>query len=645
MQIEDSNSLIRRAPELGHGLLHAIGIGNGEVEKLDETPPSWVRFIAGALGFFSSLLSLVLPAIVLLIIDRLIPADNHSSLWLLGALGVGIILSVCLIDLMRMRALESYVTNVRGLVLYQDSCFALFWVFCIAFIHPILPLIPLFVAIFLAILWAVRKPRKAALVSQTRQQDLDPIIIDTVGLGAAYIQKTANGEISGDLQPDFQTVGQSTWLNLIQFLSALFSIIAGAWLHIGGALSLGTMVAFIFVNQTIVSVFVRNYQVQSLRASRPNLSLLQQSDTQERRYKSKPGNNTDEMTLLSLDKVEDFGFAPFSADLFQGLCLAIIGPSGSGKSELLRAIATGQFFEGKMSYRDQNWGRNHGRLPAISYAPPTPVVLNGTIVENVTCFDPKARALDAIELVRKLDPYEDVFKEIDLLNESASSSFSAQGQILSLARAFYRDKEIIILDTPETYLDKASRAALMSLILKAKTEGKIVILSTDDEYLMSVADEVAKLERGEVTDRGPMDEVLARYHQRWVRVSFCPTKRDAFRLSLWLEGQFPASMSQDLKERVKQTAQDMLFLAPRDKFLDAESEVLIDLRINQTEVFVTMHDKGDLLVSEQLSGEKRHEIERVEDATDGFEQTLREGYRQMAARFHVDRMSPVQEVA
>ncbi|PIB23185.1 hypothetical protein BFP76_09200 [Amylibacter kogurei] len=645
MQIDDSNSLIKRAPELGQGLLHAIGIGNGEVKKLDETPPSWVRFIAGALGFFSSLLSLVLPAIVLLIVDRLIPADNQSSLSLLAALGVGIILSVCLIDLMRMRALENYFTNVRGLVLYQDSCFALFWVFCIAFIHPVLPLIPISVAMCLALLWTMRKPRKSSLVSQTRQQDLDPIIIDTVGLGPAYIQKTANGEIAGDLQPDFQTVGQSTWLNLVQLLSALLSVIAGAWLHIGGLLTLGTMIAFIFLNQTIVSVFIRNYQVQSLRASRPNLSLLHQSATHDQRLTGGRGSETDTMTMLSLDKIEDFGFAPFSADLFQGLCLTVIGPSGSGKSELLRAIATGQFFEGKMSYKDQNWGRNHGRLPAISYAPPTPVVLNGTIVENVTCFDPKARALDAIELVRKLDPYEDVFKEIDLLNEAANSSFSAQGQILSLARAFYRDKEIIILDTPETYLDKASRAALMALILKAKTEGKIVILSTDDEYLMSVADEVVKLERGEVTDRGPMDEVLARYHQRWVRVSFCPTKRDAFRLSLWLEGQFPMSMSQELKDRVKQTAQDMLFLAPRDKFLDAESEVLIDLRMNQSEVFITMHDKGDLLLSEQLTGEKRHEIERVENATDGFEQTLREGYRQMAARFHVDRVSPTKEVA
>jgi len=575
------------------------------LKKGEEYPPNWVRFVAGALGFFSSLLALGVPAIALLIVDRLIPAGNSTSLLTLLGLGLGTAISVCLIDLMRMRALESYFTNVRGLVLYQDSCFAVFWMVTLAFISPFLPLISIAVALCLFAVWKLRKNRSLDGADDSPNSRLDPNLMDSVGLGPAYLQQASQGKVHLEGQPDFQTVGQTSWLNFLQLATAVLSICVTAWLHIGGAISLGTMFAAVFLTQYITNVFVKFYQVQVLKPVQPDLSFI-----------------------------DSF---PFSAELFQGLCLTLIGPSGSGKSKILRSVATGQFFEGKIVYKGQNWGRNHGRLKHASYAPSRPVTLSGSVVENVTCFDPTARPLPAIELLRKLDPFEDVFGDKDLLNEGVDTSNAAQSQIVSLARAFWLQSEIIILDKPETYIDKASKSALMALILKAKTEGKIVILSTDDEYLMSVADEVVKLERGEVADRGPMGEVLERFHQRWVRVSFLPTKREAFRLSLWLEAQFPRGMSEELKSRVKQAAQDMLFFAPRDQAMGDHEEILFDVRMNPTEVFITMHDRGDVLSGEQLSSDEQTEYDRVISQSDGFDQTLREGYRQLAVRFSKDR--------
>lgn len=623
------------ASELRKTWENYIAKSDKHLRKATDHPPSWVRFVAGALGFFSSLLALGIPAITLLILDRLIPSGNVTSLWALAALGVGTAISVCLIDLMRMRALENYFTNVRGLVLYQDSCFAFFWLAVLSFLSPYLPLISLGVATVLFMVWRFRKPHQIKTKKVSIGSDADPLLADAVGLGPAYLQQAAEGKIHLEDQPDFQTVGQTTWLNLIQLLSAVASIVLAAWLHISGSISLGTMIAVIFLHQYITSVFVKFYQVQALKPAKPDLSFMHKVESSARR-KVAPSADAG-MALLSISEIENFGFAPFSADLFQGLCLALIGPSGSGKSEILRAIATGQFFEGKITFKDQNWGRNHGRLTSLSYAATPPIVLQGTVVENVTCFDPQATALPAIDLLRKLDPFEDVFRDKDFINDSVDEGNAAQSQVASLARAFWMDSEIIVLDTPESYLDKASRSALMALILKAKTEGKIVVLATDDDYLMSVADEVVKLERGEVTDRGPMDEVLGRYHQRWVRVSFLPTKREAFRLSLWLEAQFPRGMDEALKTRVKQTAQDMLFFAPRDQSIGNNEEILFDVRMSPHEVFITMHDRGDVLSSEHLSEEENTEYNRVIGQSDGFEQTLREGYRQLAVRFSEDR--------
>ncbi len=605
------------------------------LRKATDHPPSWVRFVAGSLGFFSSLLALGVPAITLLIVDRLIPSGNSASLLALAGLGAGTALSVCLIDLMRMRALETYFTNVRGLVLYQDSCFAVFWMMILAFLSPLLPLITAVVGMILFLVWRFRKPHQIRQGKAGSTVYADPLLADAMGLGPAYLQQAAEGKIYMEDQPDFQTIGQTSWMNFLQLITAVSSIVVTAWLHIGGSLSLGSMFAAIFVNQYIAGVFVKFYQVQVLKPAKPDLSFMHLIENGEGRQPVPVSD--DSMELLSLTEIEDFGFAPFSADLFQGLCLALIGPSGSGKSKILRAISTGQFYEGKITFRGKNWGRNHERLPSLSYTTVPPIALQGSVVENVTCFDPKATALPAIELLRKLDPFEDVFRDKDFINDSIDDDNAAQSQIVSLARAFWLDSEIIVLDQPETYLDQASRSALMALILRAKTEGKIVVLATDDDYLMSVADEVVKLERGEVTDRGPMDEVLGRHRQRWVRVSFFPNKREAFRLSLWLEAQFPRGMDEELRARVKQAAQDMLFFAPRDQNLGHNDEILFDVRMSPSEVFITMHDRGDILSAEHMSDEENLEFERVRSQADGFEQTLREGYRQLAVRFSDDR--------
>jgi ABC-type protease/lipase transport system fused ATPase/permease subunit len=605
------------------------------LRKAADHPPSWVRFVAGSLGFFSSLLALGVPAITLLIVDRLIPSGNAGSLWGLAGLGIGTAVSVCLIDLMRMRALEAYFTNVRGLVLYQDSCFAIFWMLILAFLSPLLSLITASVAVILFLTWRFRKPHHVRQNTTGSGFDADPLLADAMGLGPAYLQQAAEGKIYMEDQPDFQTIGQTSWMNFLQLITATASIVVTAWLHIGASLSLGSMFAAIFVNQYVTGVFIKFYQVQVLKPAKPDLSFMNMIESGGHRQPV-PASD-DSMELLSISEVEDFGFAPFSADLFQGLCLALIGPSGSGKSKILRAIATGQFFEGKITYRGKNWGRNHGRMQSMGYATVPPITLQGSVVENVTCFDPQATALPAIELLRKLDPFEDVFRDKDFINEPVDDHNAAQSQIVSLARVFWLDSEIMVLDQPETYLDRASRSALMALILRAKTEGKIVILATDDDYLMSVADELVKLERGEVTDRGPMEEVLGRHHQRWVRVSFLPNKREAFRLSLWLEAQFPRGMDESLRARVKQAAQDMLFFAPRDQNLGHNDEILFDVRMTPSEVFITMHDRGDILTREHMSDDENLEYERVKSQADGFEQTLREGYRQLAVRFSHDR--------
>ena len=107
---------------------------------------------------------------------------------------------------------------------------------------------------------------------------------------------------------------------------------------------------------------------------------------------------------------------------------------------------------------------------------------------------------------------------------------------------------------------------------------------------------------------------------------------------LWLEAQFPIGTKSELKERVKQTAQDMLFFAPRDEEIGDE-EILFDVRMTPRNVDITMHDRGDVAGLDKLTDEESQEYGRVIEQAEGFQQTLRQGYRQIAVHLNDERQS------
>jgi ABC-type protease/lipase transport system fused ATPase/permease subunit len=608
-----------------------------KASKWSQDIPSWMRIASGILGFLTSFLLVGLPAIALIIIDRIIPSGSSDTLMRLFYLGATTVLSVGLIELMRMKALQHYVINVRGIIFFQDSCFALFWAFLVGFIHPLLAAPSVVAALVLFIAWKFRKPLQKEQFQEIDLPDFEAEKVDACGLGPAFYEMAAQGKVPSVQRLDFQTLGQWLTTSLLRRFTLVVVLILTAWLNIESNISLGTAIATIFINQLNLEVFIRCYQVQSLRTPRYDIGQLEKILSRREKAELINTRPADHNNILSIEGLKGEGFAPISGDVFPGLCLAFIGPSGCGKSRILKSIATGCFEAGRVEFGGNNLTRAElgGRL--VGYVPPNPINLPGSFVKNVTGFDPQADELTALELILQLDPYEDVFRDEDLLNDNLENNFSAQGQIVSIARAIYMDPAILILDAPELFLDKASKAALLALILKAKTDGKIVLLATDDDYLMTAADEVIKLDRGVVTDRGPVDEVLTRHHERWVRVSFKPTKRDAFRLGLWLDAQLGQRLSDSLKERVKTAANDLLFLAPRDSFGEREDNSIFDLKVGLNEVTISLHDRGELLEVLEPSREdgptNKIEVARILSNADHFQQNLKEGYRQITVRF------------
>lgn len=290
--------------------------------------------------------------------------------------------------------------------------------------------------------------------------------------------------------------------------------------------------------------------------------------------------------ILSLENILVPPVNSFSCELYQGLCLMFVGHSGSGKSELLRGLVTGTAV-GKATLTHVG-----SRKPEslFAYAPSEMISISPSLD---AWFDyPSIDYALAVSVLQDLDPYGDVFAGGFTVDSRIDINAPHQAKLLSLSRCFASDAPVLVFDSPEYHLDRSAITGFTNLALKAKLEGKILLISTENEGLMSLADELVKLDRGEITDRGPMEEVRMRHRERFVRGRFAPTVPDAFRLGLWLDSLIPESFPSDVTSRVKYGAEDLLLKSPRT-WLGGEKPVYFDIRFEGEACYVTMLDRGE----------------------------------------------------
>lgn len=159
-----------------------------------------------------------------------------------------------------------------------------------------------------------------------------------------------------------------------------------------------------------------------------------------------------------------------SFDLQDGECVALQGPSGVGKTLLLRSIADLDPNEGTVKLD----GTLREAMPApawrkqVTYVAAEPGWWCDTVQEHFTSWD------DALPLVRRFGLSDDCGPwPIQRLS-------SGEKQRLGLVRALMLRSRVLLLDEPTSALDSASAAAVESLIAERIASGTSVIWSTHD---------------------------------------------------------------------------------------------------------------------------------------------------------------------
>lgn len=210
------------------------------------------------------------------------------------------------------------------------------------------------------------------------------------------------------------------------------------------------------------------------------------------------------------------GFEGISFDVAEGQFLGLAGPSGSGKSSLLKAIyGTYLVQEGTLRYR-----RSDGTIVDLATADDeTKLDLRQHELASVSQFlrpAPRVKALDLAArplIARGVDETEareraaDLFQRLRLpreLWESYPALFSGgEQQRVNLARAIALRSRLLLLDEPTSALDPSLQQTVVDLLLEERRRGVTMIGVMHDETLLRrLADEIIRLEHGRLVPAG-----------------------------------------------------------------------------------------------------------------------------------------------
>ncbi|WP_407150130.1 type I secretion system permease/ATPase [Bradyrhizobium sp. ORS 86] len=204
-----------------------------------------------------------------------------------------------------------------------------------------------------------------------------------------------------------------------------------------------------------------------------------------------------------------------------GSGVGVIGPSGSGKSSLIRAlVGVWTPVRGKVrldgAALDQWSSDVLGRY--VGYLPQDVELFGGTIAQNISRFDPDAKSDAIIAAAKEAGVHEMIIKMREgydtQVGEQGSALSAGQAQRVALARALYGKPFLVVLDEPNSNLDSEGDEALTRAVRSARERGAIVVVVAHRPIGIEGVDQLLVLKDGRMQTFGPKDVVLGQVLQR-----------------------------------------------------------------------------------------------------------------------------------
>ena len=215
--------------------------------------------------------------------------------------------------------------------------------------------------------------------------------------------------------------------------------------------------------------------------------------------------------VLKIDSVElrniyfEFPGKPvltnFSLSLQKGDFTGITGTSGKGKTTILNILLgllqakKGQIIINKSHVKNDEI-KNY--WPSVSYVRQQSFFIYDTIKKNITLTEGHNETgdLDYSLRVSGLDELVNSFPEkLDkIITENGKNISGGQQQRIAIARAVYKNADLIILDEPFNELDEASESRILGHFIDMTKKGKIVVLVTHNQKSLSFCSKIISLD-------------------------------------------------------------------------------------------------------------------------------------------------------
>jgi len=200
----------------------------------------------------------------------------------------------------------------------------------------------------------------------------------------------------------------------------------------------------------------------------------------------------------------------------RGETIALVGPTGSGKSTiaslLLRLYAATEG-EVRVFGRPVNALDRTRLRRQFAVVPQDVFLFPGSIASNVAGGAPdvdRGRVLEVLRSIGALELFEAREGGLDAAVAERGSNFSAgERQLIALARALYRDPNILVLDEPTATIDSDTERRLQAA-MDAASKGRTALVIAHRLSTIRNASRIVVLPRGRVVETGSHDELIAR---------------------------------------------------------------------------------------------------------------------------------------
>ena len=308
--------------------------------------------------------------------------------------------------------------------------------------------------------------------------------------------------------------------SLITYLSIGCASLVGCLQVLNGTIALGQLQAFIRyiwqINDPISQISQLSSAVQSAFSAMSRLfTFLNQPIEEDVVSKCQ----IDEVRTIEFEHVQ-FGYddnllmKDVNIDVHQGQTIAIVGPTGAGKTTLTNLLLRFYDVKGgsiKINGIDIRELSYHDLRKLFALVLQDTWLFEGSIEQNIAYGNEKALKNEIVEAAKQANVHHFIRTLTDgydtLINEEGSNVSQGEKQLLTIARALLKNPEVLILDEATSSVDTRLERRLQGAMDRVMENRTCFVIAHRLSTIIN-ADKILVLEHGDIVEQGSHEELL-----------------------------------------------------------------------------------------------------------------------------------------